>query len=248
MSARCFLSVISFHILANMIATFVNTIAVIVGGLLGLLLKGRISDRYRDAVTAGVGLVTLVLGMSMALSGGSILLILPALIIGGLIGTAMRIESGILKAGDALRKVMSPGEEGGQFSRGFLDATVLFCVGPMTIVGSIEAGLLGNFDVIFTKSVMDGFMAIVLAASSGAGVMASALSVLVIQGGITLGAGALAPLVTDSILAEFGSLGGYLILMIALNLLNLKKVKTANFLPSLFLIVLFAWARDYFAI
>ena len=95
---------------------------------------------------------------------------------------------------------------------------------------------------------MDGFMAIVLAASSGAGVIASALSVLVIQGGITLGAGALAPLVTDSILTEIGSLGGYLILMIALNLLNLKQVKTANFLPSVFLIVLFAWARDYFFI
>ncbi len=237
-----------FSYTAGMIATFVNTIAVIVGGLLGLLLKGRISERYRDTVTVGVGLVTLVLGMSMALSGGAILLILPALIIGGLIGTVMRIESGILKAGDALRKVMSPSEEGGQFSRGFLDATILFCVGPMTIVGSIEAGLQGNYDVLFTKSAMDGFMAIVLAASSGAGVIASALSVLVIQGGITLGSEALAPLVTDSILSEIGSLGGYLILMIALNLLNLKKVKTANFLPSLFLIILFTWVRDYFGI
>lgn len=231
-----------------MIATFVNTIAVIIGGLLGLPLKGRISERYRDAVTIGVGLITLVLGMSMALTGGSILLILPTLIIGGLIGTAMRIESGILKAGDTLRKVMSPSEEGGQFSRGFLDATILFCVGPMTIVGSIEAGLQGNYDVLFTKSAMDGFMAIVLAASSGAGVIVSALSVLVIQGGITLGSGALSPLITDSILSEIGSLGGYLILMIALNLLNLKKVKTANFLPSLILIILFTWVRDYFSI
>ncbi len=229
-----------------MIATFVNTIAVIIGGLLGLLLKGRISERYRDAVTIGVGLITLVLGMSMALSGGSLLLILPALVIGGLAGTALRIESGILKGGDVLRKLLSPGEEGGQFARGFLDATVLFCVGPMTIVGSIEAGLQGNYDIIFTKSAMDGFMAIVLAASSGAGVIFSALSILLIQGGLTLGAGALAALITDSILGEIGALGGYLILMIALNLLNLKRVKTANFLPSIILVILFAWGRTLF--
>ncbi|RKX98437.1 MAG: DUF554 domain-containing protein [Spirochaetes bacterium] len=229
-----------------MIATLVNTLTVIIGGLLGLLLKGRIAEKYRDSVTVGVGLITLVLGMSMALSGGTILLILPALVLGGLAGTALRIEDGILKSGDVLRKLMSPGEEDGLFARGFLDATILFCVGPMTIVGSIEAGLQGNYDIIFTKSAMDGFMAIVLAASSGAGVIFSALSVLVIQGGLTLGSGALAPLVTDSILAEIGALGGYLILMIALNLLNLKKVKTANFLPSLLLVILFAWGRSFF--
>ncbi|RKX73877.1 MAG: DUF554 domain-containing protein [Spirochaetes bacterium] len=229
-----------------MIATLVNTLTVIIGGLLGLLLKGRIAEKYRDSVTVGVGLITLVLGMSMALSGGTILLILPALVLGGLAGTALRIEDGILKSGDVLRKLMTPGEEDGLFARGFLDATILFCVGPMTIVGSIEAGLQGNYDIIFTKSAMDGFMAIVLAASSGAGVIFSALSVLVIQGGLTLGSGALAPLVTDSILAEIGALGGYLILMIALNLLNLKKVKTANFLPSLLLVILFAWGRSFF--
>jgi uncharacterized membrane protein YqgA involved in biofilm formation len=184
--------------------------------------------------------------MTMALGGGSILLVLPALVLGGLLGTALRIEAGILKAGDSLRRILSPAEEGGTFARGFLDATVLFCVGPMTIVGSIEAGLQQNYDVIFTKSAMDGFMAVVLAASSGAGVLVSALSILVIQGGITLGAGALAPFVTDSILSEIGSLGGYLILMIALNILNLKKVKTADFLPAVFLVALFAWLRDAF--
>lgn len=245
MSPGCFLSAIPLYS-PGMIATLVNTLTVIIGGLLGLLLKGRIAEKYRDSVTVGVGLITLVLGMSMALSGGTILLILPALVLGGLAGTALRIEDGILKSGDVLRKLMTPGEEDGLFARGFLDATILFCVGPMTIVGSIEAGLQGNYDIIFTKSAMDGFMAIVLAASSGAGVIFSALSVLVIQGGLTLGSGALAPLVTDSILAEIGALGGYLILMIALNLLNLKKVKTANFLPSLLLVILFAWGRSFF--
>lgn len=227
-----------------MIATIVNTIAVIIGGFLGLLLRGRISLRFQDAVQTGVGLVTLVLGMSMALSGGHIMLIIPSLVLGGVIGTALKIEDGILRAGEKLKQITSSKEEGGSFARGFLDATVLFCVGPMTIVGSLEAGLQSNYDVIFTKSAMDGFMAIVLAAASGAGVIFSALSVFVIQGGITLAAGALAPLFTDAILVEVGALGGYLILMIALNLLNLKRVSTANFLPSIVLVMLFAWGKD----
>lgn len=231
-----------------MIATIVNTFAVIAGGFLGLLLKGRITGRYQSTVTSSVGLVVLVLGMKMALSGGSLLLILIALVIGGLIGTALRIESGILKAGDTLRRIISPKDEGGRFAQGFLDATVLFCVGPMTIVGSIEAGLNGNYDVIFTKSALDGFMAIILAAASGAGVIVSALSVLLIQGGLTLGAGAIAPFVTEDILAEIGALGGLLILMISMNILDLKQVKTANYLPSIILIVLFAWGRSRFSI
>lgn len=227
-----------------MIATLVNTLAVIAGGLLGLILKGRMTGRYQNTVTSGVGLVVLVLGMKMALSGGSLLLILTSLVLGGLAGTAMRIESGILKAGDSLKKLVSPDDEDGRFAKGFLDATVLFCVGPMTIVGSIEAGLNGNFDVLFTKSALDGFMAIILAAASGGGVIASALSVLLIQGGLTLGAEAISPFITESILAEIGALGGVLILMIALNILNVKQIKTANFLPAIILVVIFAWIKN----
>jgi len=227
-----------------MLATFVNAFAVITGASLGIFFRGRIAERYLDAVTVGVGLITLVLGMTMALQKGSFFLVLPALILGGLLGTALKIETRILNSGDFLRKLLSPTEGSRQFSRGFLDATVLFCVGPMTIVGSLEAGLHGNNVIIYTKSVMDGFMAIVLAASFGAGVIVSAISILVIQGGITMAARALAPLATDSMITEIGALGGYLILMIALNLLDLKRVKTANFLPAIVLVILFAWIRD----
>ncbi len=228
-----------------MVATIVNTLTVILGGLIGMLLRGKIAQRFQDSVSVGVGLITLVLGMSMALSGGTLLLIIPSLVLGGLLGTALKVEDGILKVGGGLKKLISSKEESGSFATGFLDATVLFCVGPMTIVGSIEAGLQGNYDVIFTKSAMDGFMAIILAAASGMGVVFSALSVLIVQGAITLAAGALAPVVTEGILAEIGALGGYLILMIALNLLNLKKVRTADFLPAIVLVVLFAWGRDF---
>ncbi len=161
-----FLSATASGYTGAMLATFVNTLAVIVGGFLGLLFKGRIAEKYQDMVTSAVGLVTLVLGMNMALSGGTILLVIPSLVVGGLVGTALGIERGILKLGDLLRRVISPKAEGGNFARGFLDASVLFCVGPMTIVGSLAAGLQGNYDVLFTKSALDGFMAIILAVFS----------------------------------------------------------------------------------
>ena len=215
-----------------------------IGGLLGLLLRGRITKDSEETVSTAVGLVTLVLGMDMALSGGTLLIVIPALVLGGLMGTALGVEKGILKAGDSLRRIVSPGDEGGLFARGFLDATVLFCVGPMTVVGSIEAGLKGNYDVIFTKTAMDASIAVIMAAGLGAGVAASAISILVVQGAITLAAGALSPVVTDGVLEEIGSLGGYLVLMISLNLLNVKRVKTGNYLPAIPLIVLFRWGRD----
>lgn len=215
-----------------------------IGGLLGLLLRGRITKDSEETVSTAVGLVTLVLGMDMALSGGTLLIVIPALVLGGLMGTALGVEKGILKAGDSLRRIVSPGDEGGLFARGFLDATVLFCVGPMTVVGSIEAGLKGNYDVIFTKTAMDASIAVIMAAGLGAGVAASAISILVVQGAITLGADALSPVVTDGVLEEIGSLGGYLVLMISLNLLNVKRVKTGNYLPAIPLIVLFRWGRD----
>lgn len=215
-----------------------------IGGLLGLSLRGRITKDSEETVSTAVGLVTLVLGMDMALSGGTLLIVIPALVLGGLMGTALGVEKGILKAGDSLRRIVSPGDEGGLFARGFLDATVLFCVGPMTVVGSIEAGLKGNYDVIFTKTAMDASIAVIMAAGLGAGVAASAISILVVQGAITLAAGALSPVVTDGVLEEIGSLGGYLVLMISLNLLNVKRVKTGNYLPAIPLIVLFRWGRD----
>ena len=165
-----------------MTAVLINAGAVMIGGLLGLLLRGRITKDSEETVSTAVGLVTLVLGMDMALSGGTLLIVIPALVLGGLMGTALGVEKGILKAGDSLRRIVSPGDEGGLFARGFLDATVLFCVGPMTVVGSIEAGLKGNYDVIFTKTAMDASIAVIMAAGLGAGVAASAISILVVQG------------------------------------------------------------------
>jgi uncharacterized protein len=222
-----------------MLATVVNAAAVIVGSLVGLLLHGKIKDSFKTAVTMGAGITTVVIGVQMALSSSQIVYLALSLIIGGILGTWWKIEDGILSLGDTLRRTFSKGDDGKDFAFGFLSASVLFCVGAMALVGSFKAGAEGDYSLILTKSVLDGFMAIVFTAAMGIGVAFSALSVLVYQGILTLAAGWLKPLVSDALMKEITGVGGALVLMIALNLLGVAKPKTANFLPSLLLIVLF---------
>jgi uncharacterized membrane protein YqgA involved in biofilm formation len=220
-----------------MIATVVNALAVLLGSLLGLLLHGRIRESFKAIVFIGAGLTTIVIGVQMALTGSRIVLLALSLIIGGILGEWWRIEDGILALGSALKKTFAKKETGKDFAYGFLDASVLFCVGAMTLIGSFKAGAEGDYALILTKSVLDGFMAIVLTAALGVGVAFSAIPILVYQGGLTLAAVWLKPLVSAALLKELSGVGGALVLMIGINLLGLAKLKTANFLPSLLLIV-----------
>ena len=220
-----------------MIATVVNALAVLLGSLLGLLLHGRIRESFKAIVFIGAGLTTIVIGVQMALAGSRIVLLALSLIIGGILGEWWRIEDGILALGGALKKTFAKKETGKDFAYGFLDASVLFCVGAMTLIGSFKAGAEGDYALILTKSVLDGFMAIVLTAALGVGVAFSAIPILVYQGGLTLAAVWLKPLVSEALLKELSGVGGALVLMIGINLLGLAKLKTANFLPSLLLIV-----------
>ncbi len=227
-----------------MIATLVNAAAVLVGSLLGLLLHGRIRQSFKVVVSAGAGIVTLVIGMKMAFEAASIVFLAISLILGGILGDWLRIEDGILRLGEALKRTFARGDavagapgDGRDFAYGFLNASVLFCVGAMTLVGSFRAGTDADYSLIFTKSVMDGFMAIVLTAALGVGVAFSALTILVYQGGLTLLAASVKPLVSDLLMSELTGVGGALVLMIGLNLIGLTKLKTANFVPALVLIV-----------
>jgi uncharacterized membrane protein YqgA involved in biofilm formation len=222
-----------------MIATIVNAAAVIVGSLVGLLLHSKIRDSFKTIVNAGAGLVALIIGVKMSLESTHIVFLALSLIIGGILGDWWRIEDGILSLGELLKRTFAKRESGKDFAYGFLTATVLFCVGAMALVGSFKAGTEGNYELIFTKSVMDGFMAVVLTAAMGIGVAFSALSVLVYQGALTLAAGWLKPLVSALMLKELTGVGGALVVMIGINMLGFAKLKTANFLPSLALIVLF---------
>lgn len=225
-----------------MLATIVNAAAVVLGSLFGLLLRRRVGDRIRRAVYAGIGVVAVVVGLSMSLEFTKPLFFAIALVLGGVIGTAIAIDDAILGLGKRIHgwlKLPEEGEGAGGFAAGFLDATVLFCVGALAIVGSFEAGTAGDYSLIFTKSVMDGFMALLLTSALGLGVMFSAIPILLYQGGLTLLATLLQPYVTPLVLSEISGVGGAMVIMIGLNLLGLTKIKTADFLPALLVVVVF---------
>jgi len=221
-----------------MIATFINCATVLLGSLIGLLLHKKITESFKTIVYTGAGLIALVLGMKMAFSTTKIVFMALALISGGILGEWWKIEGGILKLGEFLKNRFARNESGKDFSYGFLNASVLFCVGAMTLVGAFKAGAEGDYELILTKSVMDGFMAVMLTAAMGIGVAFSALTILVYQGGITLLANQLKPLVNDLLLGELTGIGGVLVLMIGMNLLGLSKIKTANYLPGLLIIII----------
>lgn len=216
-----------------MIATLVNCVAVIIGSLIGLILHTKINESFKRVVYVGAGMISLILGIKMGLVTSRIVFMALALIVGGILGEWWNVEGGILRFGDFLKKRFAKKESGKDFAGGFLNASVLFCVGAMTLVGAFKAGAEGNYDLILTKSVMDGFMAIMLTAAMGIGVAFSAITILVYQGGITLLAGILQPLVNELLLGELTAVGGVLVIMIGLNLLGISKLKTANYIPAL---------------
>jgi uncharacterized membrane protein YqgA involved in biofilm formation len=188
-------------------------------------------------VYVGAGMISLILGIKMGLVTTRIVFMALALILGGILGEWWNVEGGILRMGEFLKKRFAKRETGKDFAGGFLNASVIFCVGAMTLVGAFKAGAEGNYDLILTKSVMDGFMAIMLTAAMGIGVAFSAITILVYQGGITLLAGVLQPLVNELLLGELTAVGGVLVIMIGLNLLGLAKLKTANYIPALLITI-----------
>lgn len=211
-----------------MIACVINACAVVIGAFIGLLFKTRINEEFKRIVMLSAGLVTLVLGLDMALDTPNVIVLLFALILGGFVGFALRIEDRILSLGNRFG-----GSGDSSFGLGFLNSSLLFCSGAMSIVGSIEAGTTGNYDLILIKSVMDGFMAIVFAASYGNGVFLSAATIVVYQGAITLLGSQLEPILGEEGIATISSCGGFLLLMLSFGLLEIRSVKTGNFLPSL---------------
>lgn len=231
-----------------MIAVLVNCFTIILGSLLGIIFSKKITSRLSEVIQTGAGVVVLVLGVEMTLQYDNILFLTFSLMAGGIIGSIIDIDGKIFKIGQWLGTKLPQKEEKStsSFGYGFLNASVLFCVGAMSIVGSIEAGVNGNYSVIFTKSLLDGFMAIVFASSMGVGVVFSFLTVLLYQGALTLLATVIAPYMDEVLLAELTASGGALITMIAINLLGLKSIKTANYLPAVFLCVLFVLLERFF--
>ncbi|HHT80065.1 MAG: DUF554 domain-containing protein [Sphaerochaeta sp.] len=220
-----------------MFATYINCLSVIIGSLIGLLLKNRLKSSYREVVFTSSGLVTLVIGISMAMQTGSFLILIFSTVLGGFVGYALSIEDGVLSLGawveSKLGKKNGDEQASKNFALGFLNASLLFCSGAMTVVGSIQAGTTGDYQLLLVKSVMDGCMAIIFSAVYGPGVMASALVILVYQGFFTLAGGFISPILGESGIAELSAVGGVLLMMIGLGLLDIRKSKTGNFLPAM---------------
>jgi len=206
---------------------------VLAGTLVGTLLGARLPEGLQRRVLAGLGLVTLVLGVDYALVWRETnpLIVLGAVLIGGIVGEAVGIERRLESLGDAIQRRL--GGEGSTVSEAFFTASLLFCVGPLAVVGSIQDGLTGDYSALATKALLDGFAAIALASTLGWGVGLAAVTVLMLQGGLALGAGAVAPLLRGEALAALTSAGGILIIGISLRLLDVRDVKVGNFLPAL---------------
>ncbi|MBI3962697.1 MAG: DUF554 domain-containing protein [Deinococcus sp.] len=222
-----------------MTGTFLNIATVLLGSALGLALRGRLPDRYRETAFGAVGLVTLVVGFSLALQvtgARDVVLTLLALVVGGLLGETLNLEGRLEKLGEALKRRIGGG---GRCTEGFMAASLLYCVGPLTIVGSLQDGLVGDYSLLATKAVLDGISSVALASTLGVGVAFSALVVLVYQGGLSLAASAIGQLIpdpgSDPHIALMSLVGGVMIIGLGLNILGLLRLRTANFLPALLL-------------
>ena len=217
-----------------MTGTFINVGTVLAGTVLGTLAGRRLPEGIQQRVLAGLGLVTLVIGVDSAMAWNDTdpLYVLGGVLLGGIVGEAIGIERRLEDVGDRIQTAVSRGGPS-RVSEGFVTASLLFCVGPLTVLGSIEDGLTDQYTQLATKAVLDGFASIALAAALGWGVGIAALSVLVIQGSITLGAGAFDSLLTGETLDVLTSAGGIMIIGISLKLLDIKDVKVGNFLPAL---------------
>ncbi|MCL2747025.1 MAG: DUF554 domain-containing protein [Oscillospiraceae bacterium] len=223
-----------------MTGTLVNMASILVGGGLGLLFRGKIPPKMSEGITKALGLCVCVIGVSGALQGDTMLLV-SSLALGALTGELLHIDAGLNRFGDWLQKKFSRSDKKSTFSEGFVTTTLLFCVGAMAIVGSIDSGLRGDRSIIFTKSILDGFSAMLFASTLGYGVLFSAVTVLVYQGSIEIFAGALQNILTPALVTQISAAGSVMILGIGLIMTVNIRLKVANLLPGL----LFAVAYYY---
>ncbi len=222
-----------------MIGTLVNTVAVAAGGMIGLLLKKRMPERVTTIYFQAIGLFTLAIGASMAIEMEKILIVVGSLAIGSLLGEWFNLEKGTERMSDYLRHHFRIGSE--KFSEGLVTAFLLFCVGSLTIIGTIQEGTGGSPDLLFTKSLMDFFSAILLASAFGMGVVISAIPLFIFQASLTLLAKYATLLFTDDIILGLTSTGGILLIGLGINILGIKNLRIMNMLPSLVIVVVLIW-------
>ena len=223
-----------------MTGTIINSITVLLGGAIGLFFGARLPERIRETVVAGLGLFTAVIGISMFLSSSNAIIVLCSLLIGGILGEWWQIELGLQHFGAWLESRFAGGsgevDQSNRFIHGFLTASLVFCVGPMTILGSIQDGLTGDYELLAIKSVLDGFAAMAFASTMGLGVLFSVLVVFGFQGGLSMLAAQAHVLINETMMNEMTAVGGILLVGLAVSsLLEIKRIRVGNFLPGLIL-------------
>ena len=216
-----------------MIGVLVNVITVIVGSCIGLLFKKGIPERVSKAAMIGLGACTLYIGISGSLCGENVLILIAAVVLGGICGTLLNIDGAINALAEKVEKKFKKDNKQTSIAEGLVSATLLFCVGSMTVTGSIQAGLTGDNSVLITKATLDLVSSMMLASSLGVGVLLSSVSVLVIQGGLVLLAGVISPFMSAGAINEMTCAGSLLIIMIGTNLMGITKIKVADYLPAI---------------
>ncbi|MEA5026461.1 putative membrane protein YdfK [bioreactor metagenome] len=221
-----------------MLGTIVNAAAIIVGCVLGLIFKRFIKEKISNTVFMGLALCTLYIGISGAIKSEDTLIIIISMIIGGALGEWIDIDSFISRLGSRLEKQFSKAGNKVSLAQGFISASLLFCVGAMTILGSLQSGLSSKHEILFAKSALDFVASIIYSSTLGIGVGFSAVFVLVYQGTLTLMAQFLSPLLTDIVISDMNAVGSIIIIGLAFNMLKITKIKVANFIPAIFIPIL----------
>jgi hypothetical protein len=228
-----------------MTGTFINVAAILIGGAIGLFFGARIPERFKNTVIAGMGIFTAAMGIGMFLKSKNELIVLGALIVGALIGEWIGVEDWLQRLGEVLEKRFSQDDAEGassRFVRGFMVSSLLYCIGPIAILGSIQDGLSGDYNLLAVKSTLDGFASIAFASTLGIGVLFSSAIILVYQGGISLLAHQLNAVITEPMMLEMTATGGILLIGVGIsNLLEIKKIRVGNFLPALAVAPLIVW-------
>lgn len=221
--------------MVGLLGTFVNMIAVILGGSVGIFLGSRFPKKLSDSLMKALGLCTLLIGISGLSKGENQLFTIISMAVGTVIGEFLDLDGKLTALGDSVEKRFKKDGENVTIAEGFVNASLLFCVGAMTIVGSLQSGLIGDNSMIYTKSLLDFTAAIIFASTLGVGVLLSAFPILIYQGGIVLLAHFLAPLLTEAVIGDMTCTGSLIIIGLSLNMLGITKLKVMNMVPAIFL-------------
>ena len=213
----------------------INVIAIVLGTMIGLFLKRGMSEKMSSHIMQGLALITFIIGLKGALVDQDMILLIVSISLGGYLGEMMQLEENIRKFAEWVQDKLSKEGAQNQLAEGFVSAVLIFCVGAMAVMGSLEAGLRNNHGILITKALIDGFASIILTTTKGAGVMLSALAILLYEGGMMVLAQFVAPYLSESIVYTMSAVGSLLLVALGLNLLELTKIKVMNFLPAMFL-------------